>query len=87
MASKKGFVLFKDKLHKCCDPATVLRASSVAIVVGSILNLINHYDLLLGKSLTFQTLIQMGLTYIVPYVVSTHGQVWWAKNSTVGNCG
>lgn len=73
----------KDKLRQCCDPATIGRATSVAIVVGSVLNLINHYDLLLGKSLTLQILVQIGLTYMVPYCVSTHGQVWW-KNSAVG---
>ena len=85
MVPKKGFVPLTDRLRKCCDPTIVLRALTVAIVVGSILNFINHYDLLLGKSLSSQTLIQMGLTYVVPYIVSTHGQVWWRKSNAMGN--
>ena len=85
MVPNKGLVLLSDRLRKCCDPTIALRALSVAIVVRSILNFINHYDLLLGKSLTCQAMIQMGLTYVVPYVVSTHGQVWWRKSSAIGN--
>lgn len=56
-------------------PETVRYSVKVAVVVGTVLNLINHYDVLLGASLHLQTLVQMGLTYLVPYVVSTHGQL------------
>lgn len=70
-----------DQLRRCCDPTIVWRAASVALVVGSILNVINHYDLLFGKPLAAQTLIQIALTYIVPYCVSTHGQVSAAGQS------
>jgi hypothetical protein len=51
-------------------------ALRVALVVGTILNLINHFDLLLGAPLSNMTLVQVGLTYVVPYCVSTHGQVF-----------
>ena len=50
-----------------------VRALAVAIVVGTVLNLINQRDALLsggevdvGKAL---------LTYLVPFLVSTHGAV------------
>lgn len=50
-----------------------LRALSVAFFVGTILNLINQGDALLtGAPLDFAKLT---LTYVVPYVVSTHGAV------------
>ena len=58
------------------DPQVVWLALRVALVVGTILNLINHFDLLLGAPLTPTILIQIGLTYVVPYCVSTHGQVF-----------
>ena len=45
----------------------------VAIVVGSILNLINQGGVVLGE--TDPNFLKMGLTYLVPYLVSTHGQV------------
>jgi hypothetical protein len=49
------------------------RALIVAIVVGTILNLINQGDALFaGSSLNWGKLI---LTYVVPYLVSTHGAV------------
>jgi hypothetical protein len=62
--------------RRCRDPRVVALALRVALVVGTILNVINHFDLLLGGPLTRTTLLQIGLTYIVPYCVSTHGQVF-----------
>ena len=62
--------------ERCRDPKVMTLALKVALVVGTILNLINHLDLLLGSPFTRMTMIQMCLTYIVPYCVSTHGQVF-----------
>ena len=58
------------------------RAIRVALVVGTILNIINHYDLFLGQHFTLQILIQILLTYAVPYLVSTHGQIIALNNRT-----
>lgn len=50
-----------------------LRALVVALVVGTVLNLINQGDVFLrGGDLHSGKLI---LTYLVPYAVSTHGAV------------
>lgn len=50
-----------------------LRSLWVAVVVGTILNLINQGDVLLsGLRLDFT---KLALTYIVPYFVSTYGAV------------
>ena len=49
------------------------RAAMVALIVGTILNLINQGDALFaGRSLDWFKLL---LTYAVPYCVSTHGAV------------
>ena len=49
------------------------RSLWVALVVGTILNLINQGDALLaGQRLDFG---KLALTYIVPYIVSTYGAV------------
>jgi hypothetical protein len=49
------------------------RSFSVAVVVGTILNLINQGDALVaGRRLDF---IKLALTYAVPYLVSTYGAV------------
>ena len=49
------------------------RSLWVALIVGTILNLINQGDMLLtGQRLD---LVKLALTYIVPYIVSTYGAV------------
>jgi len=65
-----------DKWKRCCDRGTVALALRVALIVGTVLNLINHFDVLTGAPVTPAVLLQIALTYLVPYCVSTHGQVW-----------
>ena len=50
-------------------------AIRVSMVVGTILALINHGPNLLQGSLSGQHFIQIGLTYLVPYSVSTYSAV------------
>ena len=58
----------------CAIAAGVPRRSlAAAIVVGTILNLINQGDALFGgKALDW---VKVALTYIVPYCVATYGAV------------
>lgn len=49
------------------------RSFLVAIVVGTVLNLINQGDALLGATTLNWT--KLFLTYLVPYAVSTYGAV------------
>jgi hypothetical protein len=52
---------------------TSRRALLVAIIVGTLLNLINQGDaLLMGAHVSW---LKVGLTYVVPFAVSTHGAV------------
>jgi len=50
-----------------------MRSLLIAIVVGSLLTLINQYDALLG-TVAFNW-YKAALTYCVPYLVSTYGAV------------
>jgi hypothetical protein len=50
-----------------------LRSGCVALVVGTMLNLINHGDVIFGAMTINWTKIV--LTYFVPYAVSTYGAV------------
>ncbi len=52
-----------------------VRAIKVALVVGTILVLINHGDTLLQGTFSAKTLFQIALTYLVPYGVSTYANV------------
>jgi len=49
------------------------RSLLVALIVGTILNLINQGDALLG--LVSVNWLKIALTYLVPYAVSTYGAV------------
>ena len=54
-------------------PGVPRRSLAAAVVVGTILNLINQGDALFGgRSLDW---LKLGLTYIVPYCVATYGAV------------
>ncbi len=50
-----------------------LRSFYVALVVGTILNLINQGDALFGPAQ--MNWIKIVLTYMIPYAVSTYGAV------------
>lgn len=69
------------KWERCRDRKVVTLALKVAIVVGTIVNVINQFDLLaFGAPLTRLKMIQIALTYLVPYCVSTHGQVFGRRS-------
>lgn len=50
-----------------------LRALWVALIVGTILNAINQGDAMLAHAQL--NLAKVALTYVVPFIVSTHGAV------------
>lgn len=56
------------------DPKFVPTALKVALVVGSILFMINHGHALLTGTMKRDRWISAGLTYLVPYFVNIHGQ-------------
>jgi hypothetical protein len=58
----------------------VLTALKVALVVGTILALINHGPALLALELSRQQILQIALTYLVPYCVSTYSSVVMLQN-------
>ncbi len=57
------------------EPAIVERALRVAAVVGTLLVAINYTDRFLSGSLGSLDWIKMGMTYLVPYGVSTYTAV------------
>ena len=60
-------------LHECKkDPNIMRRAAKVALVVGTILALINHYDVIYTGVLTSTQVLQIIITYLVPFSVATY---------------
>ena len=59
----------------------VLRAVRVALLVGTVLALINHGDKLIYGGMQTSDYLKILLTYLVPYCVSTHSSVRAARLS------
>lgn len=49
------------------------RTLAIALVVGTILMLINHFDTIVSGEATSATWVKVALTYCVPFVVSNLG--------------
>lgn len=61
-----------------------MAALKVAVVVGTVLNLINQGDVLWGESTL--SIPHVALNYLVPYLVSSHSIVnaWHVQKATLG---
>jgi len=57
----------------------VKTAITVAIVVGSLLNCINSYDVFLDGNYTIRNIIRIVLTYITPFCVSLYSSTKASK--------
>ncbi|MGG9971708.1 nitrate/nitrite transporter NrtS [Ferruginibacter sp. SUN002] len=57
----------------------IRRAIFVALIVGSLLNLINSYDVFLTGNFTFRNCIRIILTYVTPFCVSVYSSVKASK--------
>ena len=66
-------------LSYCLERDTLLFATKLALVVGTILGLINHGQAIFTGYLTFDQLIPMLITYCVPFCVSMFSQVQGKK--------
>ena len=62
-------------LRLAFEGAVVRRALAFAVVVGSVLVVINHGDAILTGEVGPGRWLKMGLTVLVPYVVSTLSSV------------
>jgi hypothetical protein len=62
-------------LTLCCTKPVMKRASWTALIVGTILILINHGTSIVKGEVDLMRVLQMCLTVMVPYVVSTTSSV------------
>jgi hypothetical protein len=65
----------KESFELALDRAVVRRALVCMVVVGAVLITINHGDALVRGDVTPGRLVQMALTLLVPYCVSTASSV------------
>lgn len=62
-----------DWLRRAASDGVPRRSFYAALVIGTLLNLINQGDALLGEGEI--NWLKLGLTYCVPYCVATYGAV------------
>ena len=62
-------------LRLAFDARVVRRACGYAVIVGAVLIAINHGDAILTAHVDGRRVVKMGLTMLVPYVVSTLSSV------------
>ncbi len=68
------------QIVRCCVSNGIPRRSlGVALVIGTVLNLINQGDALLGNHPIYWS--KLLLTYAVPYFVATYGAVSYRMRS------
>lgn len=65
----------RDFFQLARKPSVVRRALKFAVVVGLVLISINHGDAILKGEVTRRRILQMALTVMVPYIVSTLSSV------------
>ncbi len=71
------FGLRDESAHRCLRhaivyPPVVKRALRVALVVGTLLFIINQADIVVRGELSSGVALKIGLTYLVPFSVSTY---------------
>lgn len=69
---KRMTQMINEWLNIALQKNILTRAIKVALVVGSILMLINQGDVILSNGLQIKEFIKITLTYLVPYCVSTY---------------
>jgi hypothetical protein len=53
----------------------IYRALLVALVIGTVLNLINSYDVFMEGQFTNRNILRIILTYITPFCVSLYSSI------------
>ncbi|MEJ8843295.1 nitrate/nitrite transporter NrtS [Lacibacter sp. H375] len=53
----------------------ITTALLVAVIVGTVLNIINSYDVFVERTFTGKNLIRIMLTYITPFCVSLYSSI------------
>jgi len=57
------------------EPSILKRSLTVSAIVGTILLVINHGDVIVSGDISVLHLFKIGLTYLVPFMVSTYSSV------------
>lgn len=74
----------KTFIKHCTERSNVIRAIKVSFLVGTILAIINHYDMFTGNSFELRRIIQIILTYVIPFSVSLYSAAMQGRHNELG---
>ena len=63
----------------------IYRALMVALVIGTVLNLINSYDVFMEGQFTSRNILRVTLTYITPFCVSLYSSINATRQTNENN--
>jgi thiamine transporter ThiT len=66
-------------LQNAANKACVCRSLKIALVVGTVNGLITQFDAVFQRTLTATNILQIVLTYAVPYCVATFSSAMQAR--------
>jgi len=64
---------WREALRVCATPHNLRRTVGIALLVGTILFVINQLDVVIRGDATPFVWFKIGLTYVVPFCVSNYG--------------
>ncbi|MDX8397048.1 MAG: nitrate/nitrite transporter NrtS [Mariprofundaceae bacterium] len=73
----------KQRLKVACQPKVVRTATRFALIVGPILVMINHGDMIIDHTMSREEWLKSALTMLVPYIVSTLSSISAYRNCQV----
>jgi len=70
-------------LATCRTPSNLRRTLTIALIVGTILSIINQGDVIVHGNATGATGIKIGLNFVVPFIVSNLGVLTGTRSARV----
>ena len=72
-SSRPGWSKWRETPKVCLYPPHLVRTISIALIVGTVLFVINQLDVVVRGDATTVVWLKSALTYVVPFVVSNLG--------------
>lgn len=68
-------------LKHCKQKNNITRAIKVSFLVGTILAVINHYDMFTANNFELRRIVQIILTYVIPFSVSLYSAAMQGRHN------
>jgi len=84
VSSRPTWIRIQEIPRVCVDRRNLTQTIVAGAVVGTILFAINQADVVFGGQATAATWVRVGLSYLVPFLVSNYGIVLASRRSGPG---